>query len=67
MPTTSHSLAASLGERNCSMAVSLQTKFDIKGRFIQEEIQSNVLYCARLHNSLEGESNEREETTVTPH
>lgn len=38
VPTTSHSLAASLGGRNCSMAVSLQTKFDIKGRSVQEEI-----------------------------
>lgn len=54
VPTTSRSLAASLDEKNCSLAAGLQTKFDIKGRFVQEEIESHVLYCARLHNSLDG-------------
>lgn len=60
-----HTLTVSLGERNCSMTVSLQTKFDIKGHFVQEEIQSNVLYCARLCNSLEGGSNERDYSDTT--
>lgn len=58
-PTTSHSAAASLAERNCSMSASLQTKFDIKGCFIQRKYKALDCIVARLHSSLKGQSNER--------
>lgn len=67
MPTTLHSAAASVAESNCSMSASLRTKLDTKRCFIEGKCKALDCIAARLHSSLEGQSNERKEAAVTPH